>query len=276
MKRRFLEVDVFASEALRGNPLAVVVDAQGLSDAQMQDLARWTNFSETSFILPPTDARADYWVRIFTPGGELPFAGHPTLGTAYAYLASGAQPHQAGCLVQQCGVGLVRVKLQGLGRFAFDAPPLKRQGAVTGSERQQALDSLGLQSVLDLQWVDNGQGWMAARLDTAEQVLALRPDFQRMRGLKLGVIAPHAQGADADFEVRAFVPALGIPEDPVTGGLQASLARWLIPAGLAPDHYVAAQGAALGRAGRVSVDREGDSIWIGGQVLPVVEGLLTL
>ncbi|MBB5205742.1 PhzF family phenazine biosynthesis protein [Inhella inkyongensis] len=276
MKRRFFEVDVFASEALRGNPLAVVVDAQGLSDAQMQDLARWTNFSETSFILPPTDARADYWVRIFTPGGELPFAGHPTLGTAYAYLASGAQPRQAGCLVQQCGVGLVRVKLQGPGRFAFDAPPLKRQGAVTGSERQQALDSLGLQSVLDLQWVDNGQGWMAARLDTAEQVLALRPDFQRMRGLKLGVIAPHAKGADADFEVRAFVPALGIPEDPVTGGLQASLARWLIPAGLAPDHYVAAQGAALGRAGRVSVDREGDAIWIGGQVLPVVEGLLTL
>lgn len=276
MSRCFYEVDVFASQPLRGNPLAVVVDAEGLSDAQMQDLARWTNFSETTFLFPPSDARADYHVRIFTPGGELPFAGHPTLGTAWAWLASGGQPRTPGRLIQQCGVGLVTVKDLGGGRLAFDAPPLKRNEPVTGAERQQALDSLKLESVQDLQWVDNGQGWMAARLDSAEQVLALQPDFQRMRGLKLGVIAPQAAGHDAQFEVRAFVPALGIPEDSVTGGLQASLARWLIPAGLAPEHYVAAQGAALGRAGRVSVDRDGDSIWIGGQVLPLVQGTVSL
>ena len=274
MKRRFVQLDVFTNEALKGNPLAVVVDGEGLSDEQMQQLARWTNLSETSFLLAPTDPAADYRVRIFTPGGELPFAGHPTLGSCRAWLLCGGVPRQAGQVVQQCGIGLVTVR-QGE-RLAFAAPPLRRSGPVEGAEREQALASLGLSSVLDLQWIDNGPGWMAARLETAEQVLALKPDFQRMRGLKLGVIGARPAGGETAFEVRAFVPSLGVPEDPVTGSLQAGLARWLMAAGLAPDCYVAAQGAALGRAGRVFVERDGDSIWIGGDVLPIVQGEIEL
>jgi PhzF family phenazine biosynthesis protein len=276
MNRRFCTVDVFTATPLMGNPLAVVVDAEGLDDAAMQRLARWTNLSETSFLLPPTDPAADYRVRIFTPGGELPFAGHPTLGSAFAWLQHGGQPRTPGVVVQECGIGLVTVR-QGE-RLAFNAPPLRRSGPVTGPERQQALQSLGLQAeeLLDLEWIDNGPGWMGARLASAERVLALRPDFARMHGLKLGVIGPHAPGGDCAFEVRAFVPTLGVPEDPVTGSLQAGLARWLIGAGLAPTHYTAAQGAALGRAGRVHVECEGEAVWIGGDVLALVRGHIAL
>lgn len=273
--RRFQQLDVFTGQALRGNPLAVVVDAEGLSDAQMQQLARWTNLSETSFLLPPTDPGADYRVRIFTPGGELPFAGHPTLGSCQAWLAGGGRPRQADRVVQQCAIGLVPLRRGE--RLAFAAPPLRRSGPVLGAEREQALASLGLDEVLDLQWIDNGPGWMAARLQSADQVLALRPDFQRMRGLKLGVVGPHVAGSDCAFEVRAFVPTLGIPEDPVTGSLQAGLARWLIAAGLAPERYIAAQGAALGRAGRVHVERDASGeIWIGGDVVSLIEGSIQL
>jgi PhzF family phenazine biosynthesis protein len=280
MNRRFCTVDVFTATPLMGNPLAVVVDAEGLDEATMQRLARWTNLSETSFLLPPTDeglaGGADYRVRIFTPGGELPFAGHPTLGSAFAWLQHGGQPRTPGVVVQECGIGLVTVR-QG-DRLAFNAPPLRRSGPVIGPERQQALQSLGLRAeeLLDLEWIDNGPGWMGARLASAERVLALRPDFARMHGLKLGVIGPHAPGSDCAFEVRAFVPTLGVPEDPVTGSLQAGLARWLIGAGLAPSHYTAAQGAALGRAGRVHVGREGDAVWIGGDVLALVRGHIAL
>jgi PhzF family phenazine biosynthesis protein len=193
MNRRFCTVDVFTATPLMGNPLAVVVDAEGLDDATMQRLARWTNLSETSFLLPPTDeglaGGADYRVRIFTPGGELPFAGHPTLGSAFAWLQHGGQPRTPGVVVQECGIGLVTVR-QGE-RLAFNAPPLRRSGPVTGPERQQAIDSLGLRAdeMLDLEWIDNGPGWMGARLASAERVLALRPDFARMRGLKLGVVS---------------------------------------------------------------------------------------
>ncbi len=276
MNRRFCTVDVFTATPLMGNPLAVVVDAEGLDDAAMQRLARWTNLSETSFLLPPTDPAADYRVRIFTPGGELPFAGHPTLGSAFAWLQHGGHPRTPGVVVQECGIGLVTVR-QGE-HLAFNAPPLRRSGPVTGPERQQAMQSLGLQAeeLLDLEWIDNGPGWMGARLPSAERVLALRPDFARMHGLKLGVIGPHAPGGDCAFEVRAFVPTLGVPEDPVTGSLQAGLARWLIGAGLAPTHYTAAQGAALGRAGRVHVAGEGDAVWIGGDVLALVSGHIAL
>lgn len=280
MNRRFCTVDVFTATPLMGNPLAVVVDGEGLDDATMQRLARWTNLSETSFLLPPTNegcaGGADYRVRIFTPGGELPFAGHPTLGSAFAWLQHGGQPRTPGVVVQECGIGLVTVR-QGE-RLAFNAPPLRRSGPITGPERQQAIQSLGLQAeeLLDLEWIDNGPGWMGARLASAERVLALRPDFARMHGLKLGVIGPHAPGGECAFEVRAFVPTLGVPEDPVTGSLQAGLARWLIGAGLAPTHYTAAQGAALGRAGRVHVEREGEAVWIGGDVLALVRGHIAL
>jgi PhzF family phenazine biosynthesis protein len=276
MNRRYTVVDVFSATPLMGNPLAVVVDAEGLTDADMQRLARWTNLSETSFLLPPRDPAADYRVRIFTPGGELPFAGHPTLGSCFAWLQHGGQPKAQGTVVQECGIGLVTVR-QGE-RLAFNAPPLRRTGPVEGEERQQAIDSLGLRDdeVLDLQWIDNGPGWMGARLASAERVLALRPDFARMRGLKLGVVAPQPAGSDTAFEVRAFVPTLGVPEDPVTGSLQAGLARWLIGAGLAPERYVAAQGQALGRAGRVHVAKEGEAVWIGGDVRTLVQGRLAL
>lgn len=280
-QHRFTQVDVFTTEPLRGNPLAVVHDAQDLSDTQMAALARWTNLSETTFLLPPDDPEADYRVRIFTPGGELPFAGHPTLGSCQAWLAAGGQPRQPGLVVQQCGVGRVRVRQDGSGpgaRLAFAAPALRRTGAVEPALRAQALAALGLadDGQLRLEWIDNGPGWMAALLPDAASVLALRPDFAAMRGLKLGVVGPHPTGSACQFEVRAFVPTLGVPEDPVTGSLNAGLAQWLIGAGLAPDSYVAAQGTALGRAGRVHVQREGADLWIGGAVCQVLAGIITL
>ena len=276
-ERRFSQLDVFTTVPLRGNPLAVVHDAQGLSDAQMADMARWTNLSETTFLLPPDDPEADYRVRIFTPGGELPFAGHPTLGSCHAWLAAGGVPRDPGVVVQQCGVGRVRVRRDG-DRLAFAAPALRRTGPVEPTLRAQAVAALGLadDQVLRLEWIDNGPGWMGALLADAATVLALQPDFVAMRGLKLGVVGPHLAGHECQFEVRAFVPGLGVPEDPVTGSLNAGLAQWLIGAGLAPDAYVAAQGAALGRAGRVHVQRQGADVWIGGAVCPVVSGIVRL
>jgi PhzF family phenazine biosynthesis protein len=254
------------------------VDAAGLDESQMAAFARWTNLSETTFLLPPTDPAADYRVRIFTPGGELPFAGHPTLGSAHAWLASGGDPKRPGELVQQCGIGLVRVKREGA-RLAFAAPPLRRSGPVQEAGlREQVLASLRIPSaeLLDLVWVDNGPGWMAARLKDAAAVRALQPDFVAMRGLKLGVVGAQPEGAEPQFELRAFVPTLGVPEDPVTGSLNAGVALWLQAAGLAPEHYVASQGSALGRDGRVYVRRDGDQTWIGGDVTPLVHGQVRL
>lgn len=276
--RRFVQVDVFTAQPLKGNPLAVVVDAAGLDESQMAAFARWTNLSETTFLLPPTDPAADYRVRIFTPGGELPFAGHPTLGSAHAWLASGGDPKRPGELVQQCGIGLVRVKREGA-RLAFAAPPLRRSGPVQEAGlREQVLASLRIPSaeLLDLVWVDNGPGWMAARLKDAAAVRALQPDFVAMRGLKLGVVGAQPEGAETQFELRAFVPTLGVPEDPVTGSLNAGVALWLQAAGLAPELYVASQGSALGRDGRVYVRRDGDQTWIGGDVTPLVHGQVRL
>lgn len=276
--RRFVQVDVFTARPLKGNPLAVVVDAAGLDESQMAAFARWTNLSETTFLLPPTDPAADYRVRIFTPGGELPFAGHPTLGSAHAWLASGGDPKRPGELVQQCGIGLVRVKREGA-CLAFAAPPLRRSGPVQEAGlREQVLASLRVPSaeLLDLVWVDNGPGWMAARLKDAAAVRALQPDFVAMRGLKLGVVGAQPEGAETQFELRAFVPTLGVPEDPVTGSLNAGVALWLQAAGLAPEHYVASQGSALGRDGRVYVRRVGDQTWIGGDVTPLVHGQVRL
>ncbi len=280
-QRRFSQLDVFTSVPLRGNPVAVVHDALGLSDAQMADFARWTNLSETTFLLPPDDAAADYKLRIFTPGGELPFAGHPTLGSCHAWLAAGGVPRDPGTVVQQCGVGLVRVRRERGAtemRLAFAAPALRRTGSVEPTLRAQAVAALGLpdDAVLRLEWIDNGPGWMAALLADAASVLALKPDFAAMQGLKLGVVGPHPAGSECQFEVRAFVPGLGVPEDPVTGSLNAGLAQWLIGAGLAPPRYTAAQGAALGRAGRVFVAQEGADIWIGGAVCAVVSGQVSL
>lgn len=271
--RRFHQVDVFSAVPLQGNPLAVVHAAQGLDDATMAAFARWTNLSETTFLLPPEDPQADYRVRIYTPGGELPFAGHPTLGSCWAWLAAGGVPRQPDVVVQECGVGRVRIRRDGT-RLAFAAPPLRRSGPLEPALLQRIAQGLGVApaDVLQHQWVDNGPGWCAVMLRSAAQVRALRPDFALLRDLKLGVVGPHAPGAPTQFEVRAFVPGLGVPEDPVTGSLNAGLGQWLIGAGLAPARYVAGQGGALGRDGRVHVEQQGDTVWVGGDVVCCVEG----
>jgi len=278
---RFTQVDVFADTPLRGNPLAVVHDAAALDDAQMAAFARWTNLSETTFLLPPTTPEADYRVRIFTPGGELPFAGHPTLGSCHAWLAAGGTP-QGGDVIQECGVGLVRVRRHGE-RLAFAAPPLRRSGPVDAATLAQAAASLRITppDVVASNWVDNGPGWLALMLASRDHVLALQPDFAAMRGLKLGVVGPWTGAADPPvdtprFEVRAFVPGLGVPEDPVTGSLNAGLAQWLIGAGLAPPRYVVSQGTALGRSGRVFIEQQGAEVWVGGLCVSCVDGRLRL
>jgi PhzF family phenazine biosynthesis protein len=276
MKRRFDQLDVFSDQPLRGNPLAVVHDAGGLDDARMTAFARWTNLSETTFLLPPTDAQADYRVRIFTPSAELPFAGHPTLGSCHAWLAAGGRPRRDGVVVQQCGVGRVEVRRDGA-RLAFAAPPTRRSGPLHDALLAQIGRALRLPrgALLDHQWVDNGPGWCAVMLESADAVRALRPDWPALGELKLGVVGAHAPGGDAQFELRAFIGG-GMYEDPVTGSLNASVAQWLMAAGKAPDRYVASQGHALGRAGRVHIQRLGDTVWVGGDVAECIRGEVSL
>ena len=277
MPRRFHQLDVFTAVPLKGNPLAVVHAAQGLPDDTLAAFARWTNLSETTFLLPPTDPAADYRVRIFTPGGELPFAGHPTLGSCHAWLAAGGVPREADLVVQECGVGLVRIRRSG-GRLAFAAPPLRRSGPLDASLVQRIAAALGVarRDVLHHHWVDNGPGWCAVMLHSAAQVLACRPDPVLLGDIRLGVVGKQPAGHDAMFEVRAFVPSLGVGEDPVTGSLNASLAQWLIGAGLAPPIYTAVQGTALGRDGRVYVEQVNDTVWVGGDVAGCIEGTVRL
>ena len=274
---RFTQLDVFTDTPLKGNPLAVVHAAQNLSDAQMRAFANWTNLSETTFLLPPTHAQADYRLRIFTPTRELPFAGHPTLGSCHAWLAAGGRGKSDVEVVQQCGAGLVRVR-RGANRLAFAAPPLVRSGAVDAATLAHIARALRIElgAIRASQWVDNGPGWVAVMLATRDAVLALQPDYAAMLPLELGVIAPCPSGHDAQFEVRAFIPGAGMNEDPVTGSLNAGLAQWLIGAGLAPPSYVAAQGTALGRAGRVFIEQRGVDVWVGGGCVAVIEGSVTL
>jgi len=277
-KHTFTQVDVFTSTPLLGNPLAVVHGAEGLSDAQMQSFARWTNLSETTFLLSPTDAsKADYRVRIFTPGGELPFAGHPTLGSCHAWLEAGGVPRTAGQVVQECGVGLVRIRLDGE-RAAFEAPAM-RASAVDDSMLESVLTSLGLtrSQLRAAQWLDNGPKWLGLLVDSAATVLGIEPDHSALKGLaKVGVVGPHPAGSMCDFEVRAFAAAIGIPEDPVTGSLNASLAQWLIASGAAPERYLAAQGTRLGREGRVHIEWIGTGVWVGGSSVSCIQGDVTL
>lgn len=274
----FQQVDVFTSNRFKGNPLAVVVGADGLPDETMAALANWTNLSETTFLLKPTVPEADYRLRIFTPSGELPFAGHPTLGSCHVWLSLGnvsKGPH----VIQECGAGQVRVRRDG-NRLAFAAPPLRR----TGDVESEILDQIarGLQIRRDAikasQWIDNGPGWVAVMLTSWADVLALQPDYPALGDLMLGVIAPWqpaTDGREAAFEVRAFVSNRA-SEDPVTGSLNAGLAQWLIAAGLAPAAYIASQGTVLGREGRIHVERDGDDVWIGGETLTCIEGKLTI
>jgi PhzF family phenazine biosynthesis protein len=275
MPRPFHQVDVFTGTPYRGNPVAVVLDADGLSTEQMQRVAHWTNLSETTFVLTPTVAGADYRVRIFTPVNELPFAGHPTLGTCHAWLSAGAST-AADEIVQECAAGLVRVRRTADG-LAFAAPPLVRSGPVEDSlvEQIAAVLRIGRGDVVDAQWVDNGPGWVAVLLADAEAVLSLRPG---LTDLHLGAVGPHPTGSAQAFEVRAFFAKDGaMVEDPVTGSLNASLAQWLLGTGRAAAPYVAAQGAALGREGRVHVSQDHDGvIWIGGGTVTCVSGEIEL
>ena len=275
MKHPFTQVNVFSSDPVGGNPLAVIHSAGGLSDTRMAALARWTNLSETTFLLPPTDPGADYQVRIFTPDRELPFAGHPTLGSCHAWLEAAGKPRNPAMVVQQCGVGLVRVRRDGA-RLEFAAPPLRRSGPLEPDVLAKIARALELAPVdiVHHQWVDNGPGWCAIMLGSARQVLSLTPDWAALAPLKLGVVGPHEAPHDAAFEVRAFT-GRGT-EDPVTGSLNASLAQWLMSAGLAASSYVAAQGTALQRVGRVHLRKDGDDIWVGGDVVSVVSGELDL
>lgn len=275
----FKQIDVFSSIALKGNPVAVVLNADSLSDTQMADFARWTNLSETTFVLKPQNPDADYRLRIFTTLNELPFAGHPTLGSCHAWLEAGGVPRGQE-IVQECAAGLIRLRRQA-GQLAFTAPPLLRTGAVEGDLLQRICRGLGIeaQAVVQARWVDNGPGWVALMLRDREQVLALEPDYSQLLGLSIGVVAPwqpELDGDEAQFEVRAFCAGEGMPEDPVTGSLNAGLAQWLIGAGLAPAHYVASQGTAMGRAGRVSIEQIGEDIWVGGPAVTCISGQLTL
>jgi PhzF family phenazine biosynthesis protein len=276
LRRAFAQVDVFTTVACLGNPVAVVLDGAELATEDMQRFASWTNLSETTFVLPPTSPAADYRVRIFTPALELPFAGHPTLGTCHAWLTSGQVGRDPDAVVQECGAGLVTVRRVAEG-LAFAAPPLVRSGPVDEVLVRRMADVLRVEraEIVDTQWVDNGPGWVAALFESAEAVLSLRPgdvDFD------LGVVGPYPQGSPAAFEVRAFVPANGVTvEDPVTGSLNASLAEWLLRTGRATAPYTASQGTALGRAGRVhiTVDDTG-TIWTGGGTVSCVVGHVDL
>ena len=276
MQRLFRQVDVFSSEPFRGNPVAVVLDGAGLTTKQMQAFARWMNLSESTFVFRPDDAGADYQVRIFTPSTELPFAGHPTLGTCHAWLESGHAPQRPGRVVQQCGAGLVEVR-QDSGVLGFAAPPLLRSGLVDEPIIRQAAAQLGIDrwDILDAQWADDGPGWIAILLENAQAVL----NVKSVTGdLDLGVIGPYPAGSECDFEVRAFFPVDGQPvEDPVTGSLNASLAQWLLGSGRATAPYVVSQGTALGRRGRVRVDTDEEgTIWVSGATMTRITGQVDL
>ena len=289
-KRPFKQVDVFTTTPYRGNPLAVVLDGSGLSADEMQHFTNWTNLSECTFLLPPSDegraAGADYRVRIFCPGRELPFAGHPTLGSCHAWLEAGGVP-QGEHVVQECGVGLVKLRRDGE-RLAFAAPPLIKSGPLPEEDVALIARGLGVArgDITAHAWCDNGPNWRGVMLQSAEQVLALKPDGALLVGLDIGVVGPRGKvgvvGAreehDTQFEVRAFFPGNnGLCEDPVTGSLNAALAQWLIGAGLAPERYVAAQGTALAREGRVFIQRDANgTIWVGGQSVTCIHGHVTL
>ena len=274
--RHFTQVDVFTNELTFGNPVAVVHDADDFTAQDMADFARWTNLSETTFLIAPTDERADYQLRIFTTNTELPFAGHPTLGSAHAWLAAGGIAKNPEGLVQQCAAGLVRIRRDGT-RLAFAAPPLIRGGDVDAQDLTEIMAFLGIDSdrVVDAQWADNGPGWVALLLTDAETVLALRPKaVDSGRFSAVGVVGPYPPHSEVDFEVRAFTSLVTQGEDPVTGSLNAALGQWLIATQRAPSSYVAAQGTVIGRRGRVYVTQIGSDVWIGGDAVTGVTGMV--
>jgi PhzF family phenazine biosynthesis protein len=272
----FRMIDVFGDGLFAGNPLGVIAAAEDLDTSEMQPIANWLNLSETTFLLPPTDAQADYRVRIFTVDRELPFAGHPTLGSCHAWLEWGGTPKQDGVVVQECGAGLVTIRRDG-DRLAFAAPPRTRSGPLTEAELTEVLAVLRLtrDQVVDAAWVSNGPGWVAVLLDSAEKVLAVDPLRSHDRVIDVGVVGPHEAGGDADFEIRGFFSAGAgmLVEDPVTGSLNASVAQWLFESGRAEGSYIAAQGTALGRLGRVFLSRDdAGQVWVGGTARSMMSG----
>lgn len=274
MTHPFAQIDVFGGGTCSGNPVAVVLEAEGLSDREMQRFARWTNLSETTFVLPPARPEADYRVRIFTPVLELPFAGHPTLGTCHAWLEGGGEARDSDEVVQECEVGLVRIR-RAEGQLAFAAPPLVRSGPASEEDAAKVAAALDLDpaEMLAVEWVDNGPGWIAVLLESAERVLELRPgalDFD------LGAVGFHPSGSKPAIEVRAFTPVNGMSvEDPVTGSLNASVAQWLLGTGRLIAPYIATQGAAIGRAGRIHISQDEDgTVWVGGRTETVIVGEL--
>ncbi|WP_375173802.1 PhzF family phenazine biosynthesis protein [Pseudooceanicola sp.] len=268
----FSQLDVFSALPLKGNPLAVVHDAAGLSEAQMAAFANWTNLSETTFLLPPPEG-ADYGLRIFTPSRELPFAGHPTLGSCKAWLEAGGQP-KSETILQHCAAGIIPIRRDGT-RLAFRAPPLIRSGPAEEETRARILAGTGIPAAAleAVEWIDNGPGWCGALLRDAEVLRAVVPDYAALGGLKLGLVAPAPSGAEWDFELRAFTSSY---EDPVTGSLNASVGQWLLRTGVASGDYIAAQGSALGRDGRVYVTQDGGEVWVGGDVAACIRGTVEL
>ncbi|MCQ1948130.1 PhzF family phenazine biosynthesis protein [Arthrobacter sp. zg-Y1116] len=275
--RPYSEVDVFSSEPYRGNALAVVHDADGLSTEEMQRFATWTNLSETTFLLPPSSPEADYRVRIFTAMAELPFAGHPTLGSAKAWLDAGGSPRLDGTLIQECAAGLIPIRVAE-DQLAFEAPPLSRYEPVDEPLAQRIAAILGIprENIRDASWLVNGPRWIGVRLSSAQEVLSLQPDPAKAGDLEIGVVGPHEPTEETQFEVRAFVGGDPVWEDPVTGSLNAGLARWLIDTGLAAPPFTASQGTVLGRRGRVHISLRDGKIWVGGRVTGCIEGTVRL
>lgn len=276
-QRPFQLVDVFGTESFTGNPLAVVANAEDLTADEMQCITRWLNLSETAFLLPPTTADADYRVRIFTPGQELPFAGHPTLGSCHAWLESGGRPKRSDRVVQECVAGLVELMRGKAGGLAFRAPPLIRDGVPSEAEIEEAARVLRIDpaEIVEARWVDNGPGWIGVMLASAEAVLALEPARHHHRRIYIGVVGPHAPGSDAAFEIRAIFSGAydSLIEDPVTGSLNASIGQWMFASGRADGRYVASQGKRLGRKGRVEVTQdERKQVWIGGRTATLFSG----
>ena len=276
MTRPFRLIDVFGTAKLTGNPLAVIADAEGLTTEEMQAIAGWLNFSETAFLLPPTDPSADYRVRIFTMAHELPFAGHPTLGSAHAWLEGGGRPQRDEAIVQECGLGLVTIRRDG-DRLAFAAPPLLRDGTPDEAEIAQVAGLLRIDraAIVDAAWADNGPGWIAVMLESAAAVLAVEPSRHHPEQIDIGIVGPHVPGGETAFELRAlFTDAQGgLIEDPVTGSLNASVGQWLFASGRASGSYVAAQGTRLGRTGRIHVSQDdAGQVWVAGATRTLFDG----
>ena len=279
MNRPFQIVDVFHDQPLSGNGLAVVFGADALSSENMLQITRWLNLSESTFLVPPSNSEADYHVRIFTPDRELPFAGHPTLGTCHAWLAAGGKSHRPEEIVQECGAGLIRLRRID-GTLAFAAPPLLRSGSVEEGKLAEVARTLRVErsKIIDAQWADNGPGWIAVLLASADEVLGLNPALDQPRRVDIGVVGPYPAGGPAAFELRAFFTDQNgnLREDPVTGSLNASVAQWLLGSGRAKAPYTASQGTRLGCSGRIFINQDAEGVWVGGKTTTLFRGECSL